>query len=735
MSLSKFCRSVRLSTPSLGETPNQPRLLKFPQREFGQKTPVKRSFQPQWFNRWPWIHYDESSDAAFCFLCVKAYSQKKLDNCSSLETTYISAGYTNWKDASVKFNNHEGSRCHKDAVLKTVTIPASCRDIGETLSSQLAKEKLERRQCFLKLISSIKFLARQGLPIRGDGDESNSNYMQLLKLRGEDDARIFEWLKKKTDKYTSVDIQNEMLKTMALHIIRQITKCLEQTPFITLMVDETTDISNQEQAVFCLRWVDHEFEVHEEFIGLHAIDSTDASHIFAVIKTVLTQLHIPITKLRGQCYDGAAAMAGTRSGVAKLVLAQEARAIYTHCYGHALNLACGDTIKKCKIMKDALDITHEITKLIKKSPARDRCFEKIKSELAPDTPGVRVLCPTRWTVRAEALQSILNNYAVLQELWVESVDKVRDSEMKARLLGVASQMKTFSYLFGIVLGDLILRHSDNLSRTLQKADISAAQGQEVTYMTVQALKSIRSETNYKLFWKKVTHLAEKLEVSEPVLPRRRKVPKRLDDGTAAHEYPSTAEDHFRQIYYEALDLIISCITERFDQPGYQIYHKVEDLILKAAKQQDYQHELDFIIGHYGDDFDGTLLKTHLEIFSTNMQSVKNVTLSDVIEFFKAKSTIQQDFLSQLCKLLRLLLVMPATNAASERSFSALRRIKTYLRSTMTQARLNHIMIMNIHKNLTDELDIVQMANLFIADHPHRQEIFGSFKPTDMQSID
>ena len=76
MSLSKFCRSVQLSTPSLGETPNQPRLFKFPQREFGRKAPVKRSFQSQWFDRWPWIHYDEGSDAAFCFLCVKAYSQK-----------------------------------------------------------------------------------------------------------------------------------------------------------------------------------------------------------------------------------------------------------------------------------------------------------------------------------------------------------------------------------------------------------------------------------------------------------------------------------------------------------------------------------------------------------------------------------------------------------------------------------------------------------------------------------
>ena len=83
------------------------------------------------------------------------------------------------KDASEKFNNHEKSRCHKNAEFKTVTIPGSYWDIGETLSSQLAKEKLERRQCFLKLMSSIRFLARQVLLIHGDRDEFN---MQLLKL-------------------------------------------------------------------------------------------------------------------------------------------------------------------------------------------------------------------------------------------------------------------------------------------------------------------------------------------------------------------------------------------------------------------------------------------------------------------------------------------------------------------------------------------------------------------------
>ena len=230
-----------------------------------------------------------------------------------------------------------------------------------------------------------------------------------------------------------------------------------------------------------------------------------------------------MSKVRGQCYDGTATMSGYKSGVAIQLLQEEPRAIYTHCYGHALNLACGDTIKKCKVMKDALDTTHEITKLIKKSPNRGALFERLKAEMAPDTPGVRVLCPTRWTVRAEALQSMLNNYEVLQDLWIESLDAVTITEMKDCIQGVASQMKIFHYFYGISLGNLILQHSDNPSCTLQKAGISAAEGEEVASMTLQTLKSLRSDANFKLYWTKVTRMAEKLEVSKPCLPRHKKV--------------------------------------------------------------------------------------------------------------------------------------------------------------------------------------------------------------------
>lgn len=78
-------------------------------------------------------------------------------------------------------------------------------------------------------------------------------------------------------------------------------------------------------------------------------------------------------------------------------------------------------------------------------------------------------------------------------------------------------------------------------------------------------------------------------------------------------------------------------------------------------------------------------------------------------------------------LITLILVMPATNATSERSFSALCRVKSYLRSTMSQARLNSLMILHVHKDLTDQLNLIEVANEFVENKPdHRLRIFGKF---------
>ena len=82
---------------------------------------------------------------------------------------------------------------------------------------------------------------------------------------------------------------------MAKMVLRDLTSSIQSAPFISIMIDETTDESNKEQVVIRFRWVDDELDVHEDFIGLYETES--------IIHDVLNRLNISITKLRGQCYD------------------------------------------------------------------------------------------------------------------------------------------------------------------------------------------------------------------------------------------------------------------------------------------------------------------------------------------------------------------------------------------------------------------------------------------------
>ena len=114
------------------------------------------------------------------------------------------------------------------------------------------------------------------------------------------------------------------------------------------------------------------------------------------------------------------------------------------------------------------------------------------------------------------------------------------------------------------------------------------------------------------------------------------------------------------------------------------------------------------------------LHSQLVIFDHSFQSIPDkekpatLTIFDIKEYFAKLST---------ALLLKLILVMPATNATSECSFSALHRVKTYLRSTMTQNRLNNLLLLHVHKEYTDSLDLKSAINRFIGDCPVRRIIF------------
>ena len=93
------------------------------------------------------------------------------------------------------------------------------------------------------------------------------------------------------------------------------------------------------------------------------------------------------------------------------------------------------------------------------------------------------------------------------------------------------------------------------------------------------------------------------------------------------------------------------------------------------------------------------------------------------------SALVQDspsLLNEVATLLKLILVLPATNATSERSFSALKRVKTVLRSSMSQTRVNNLMVLHVYKDKTDALHGAKVGRDFVGVSEHRYVIFGDF---------
>ena len=124
------------------------------------------------------------------------------------------------------------------------------------------------------------------------------------------------------------------------------------------------------------------------------------------------------------------------------------------------------------------------------------------------------------------------------------------------------------------------------------------------------------------------------------------------------------------------------------------------------RNEEYTSELDFVLNFYKDDFVHSSLRLQLELLTTSFSSCEHQpTLIEIRDHFKSFSPAQRSCMSEIFTLLKLIMVIPATNAVSERSASALRRVKTYLWSTMTQLRFNNLLVLHVHKERTDSLQL------------------------------
>ena len=189
--------------------------------------------------------------------------------------------------------------------------------------------------------------------------------------------------------------------------------------------------------------------------------------------------------------------------------------------------------------------------------------------------GIRPLCPTRWTVRTESLRSVILNYSVIHSVLEEIIEKYRgNSEATSQARGIMVTMEKF-FLFGVVIGEKLFSITDILSKALQRKTMCAMEAKRFAAVTLASLKEQRSDSHFDKIWEELLVKADEFDCEEPVLPRRRRAPKRIDEGSSTTHFDATPEDMYHRYFFEVLDTLIDEIECRFESSSFTFYAKVE----------------------------------------------------------------------------------------------------------------------------------------------------------------
>ena len=121
-------------------------------------------------------------------------------------------------------------------------------------------------------------------------------------------------------------------------------------------------------------------------------------------------------------------------------------ALFVHCFAHCANLCLQSVGCQCASIRDALDLVMETSQLIQYSPKRSSLFSALQCQAK--SKSLKLLCPTRWTVRAAAIDAILSNYSIL-EVALEEFNTETNDEYGRKAGGLLALMEKFRIYFGL----------------------------------------------------------------------------------------------------------------------------------------------------------------------------------------------------------------------------------------------------------------------------------------------
>lgn len=647
-------------------TPELPDL----QQRKGQK--IVRTFQSEWYKRKDWLCGCASLNRLFCFPCLLFGG--------TTDKVWTNAGYCDLNNLPCAIAKHEKSVVHIQSQIALKTFGHSRIDLAldeqRRLGVSMHNERVKKNREILKsLIDVVCFLGKQELAFRGNNEiESSSNrgnYIELLHLLASKDADLASHLASSTVfAGTSNRIQNDLIEAIADVLRDDIKEEVSAAQFVAVEVDETTDITNKAQLSVILRYVSGS-EVKEAFVGFDDVSddrraTAIANYVFGVLDN-FSCAH----KLVAQTYDGASVMASQLNGVQAKVREKVPEAMFTHCYGHKLNLVLSQSaqmIPECKVFFKTVE---GLAAYFSKSTKRSKLLDDVVKWRIPRAAA------TRWSSNSRLVQTIMFNHAELREVFnlIQENPDEWDGQALAMASGFSLWLSKASTCFLLMVYSAIFAETDALFRVLQ------AKVMDIGFCSLRVSDTMKSLSNQR----------ESFDSFHDRFQERCEAMNLVDSNTRSKQ---PAPEERRKLFYSILDNINLQMEARFQSLGDLDFLSLVDCTKFDHMSAHFDDAKLHSLAKYGKHFDFVRLKADL-IGLYSSQMTRNKSPQQLLAFL-VENDLEQT-VPEATKLLKLVLTIPATTASVERSFSALKRIKTYSRNRTEQGRLSSLALISIEK--------------------------------------
>lgn len=648
----------------------------------------RRPFLYNWLDEFHFIAYSSQLKGALCKFCV--LFPPRVDR--GVQGSFIKTPFTKYKNFREAVKTHSQSKWHtsamKDAMNFKAVMEGKQLSILMQIDHKVAETVRKNREILQSILKCVIFCGRFDLPMRGKTDE-RSLFRNLLEFRSDaGDSVLHNHLMTapKNASYVSHRTQNDLVNICADIVKDELIKDLNQASAWSILADETADISGTEQLSIGVRFL-KENTVREEFLGFVPLENLGAESVAKSIVKFIKENKLKATTLVGQGYDGCAVMAGREGGVQKILREEFPLANFFHCSSHRLNLVVND-LNAVADIRNTIGTIKECIHFFRDSPLRRKKL-----------PNLPMLSETRWSAKYKSIRLFKDNFNKIIDALLDLKEDLRTST-RQKASQLLTCMTTSSF---VVCVFIIARYSSLLepvTNELQgvKQDLLSVKHQIDNILTIFRKHRENCDETFSELMSEVSAFCTEMNIDLncPRIVGRQKNRSNIPADTPFNYYKLN-------VFIPYMDSLITSLENRFPSDNEAPFSLTFLHPARAGKlrKQEFMHKMKIVNDVYGTLLDNFLAEASLwfDVMTTfnpsefSNQGSPEICLTQVVDHSSVT------FYPAVQKALQIALALPPTTCTVERSFSTLRRVKTWLRSTMTDQRLSSLCILSIHRDV------------------------------------